>query len=353
MTDTVPCEIEVTVLNAANDKQRQSPDAHTSPEQQTNSTRAHSCCNHSASSTKLAGVDAYFVKDIDTSVELEPTLWRRLAIESLGTYALAFNVELTNGNPQAGPIIGFFLVCILFLGLQISGPHMNPAITMMVLGRKGMNLVHAALMIGTQIVSAILGALSAYSIIQTRHGNVTPDPYLPEGADHAPVQPIFVKLNEDTGYLASFFIEFSLAFVFCSIAMTCASAVKNRVSSVQMLIMAIFTTACCEIMGDISGAMLNPATCIAMNIVSSLKFPETGTAHLWIYLLSVPLGGVCSGFVFRQVQRAHTNAKLRFHPSFRINNGIERQEAGRREMARIVNEETANSSMTYSSTSEL
>lgn len=257
-------------------------------------------------------------KEKDTSLETEPTLWRRLCLEGLGTFALAFNAELANALPFGHFVAGGYLVCILFLGLQVSGSHMNPAITLCILCRYGMPLFQVLCMVAVQCLCAIFGAVIAYGVIKSRGDNVTPlGPH-----DYAPINPSLLMVNDATGFPLTILLEIVLTFGFCCIALTCASAIKNRVSSTQMLVLMSYTVLCVAVMGPVSGSVLNPAVGLAQNIVGSFKWEEEGARDLWVFVMSTCVGGMLAGLTFRAIHAIKNREKRHIHPSFVVNSNV-------------------------------
>ncbi len=267
----------------------------------------------------MAELDPYLnPKEKDTSLETEPTLWRRLCIEGLGTFALGFNAELSGAIPFGGYIAGGYLVSVLFLGLQVSGSHMNPAITLTILCRYGMPILHVILFAATQCLCALFGATVAYGIIRSRDNFTTPL----FSNDYAPTAPGLLMVQDYTGYPLTILLEILLTFGFCSIALTCASAAKNRVSSVQMLILMTYTILCVNVMGPISGSVLNPAVGLALNIVGSYKYEDEGARDLAIFAASTCIGGIIAGLGFRLIHAIKSREPRPIHASYKVHSKV-------------------------------
>ena len=258
-------------------------------------------------------------KEKDTSLETEPTLWRKLLVEGLGTFLLGFTAELSVDIPFGGYVAGAFLVTVLFFGLQVSGSHMNPAITLTVMARYGMPLfssIRDVVLFGaTQCLCALGGATIAFAIFfenRKMHDKLFPN-------DYAPNIPALLEVKDATGYPLTILFELVLAFGFCCIALTCASAVKNRVSSSQMLILMTYTMLCANVMGPISGAVLNPAVGLALNIVGAYHYEDRGAKDLWVFAIATCGGGLLAGSVFRLVAWYKNKQPRSVHASFKIN----------------------------------
>lgn len=75
-------------------------------------------------------------------------------VEFLGTF-IFLSVIIITGNPLA---IGLTLSCVIWFGSKVSGGHFNPAVNVMMLLDKKINITE---FIG-QTLTQILGAICAY-----------------------------------------------------------------------------------------------------------------------------------------------------------------------------------------------
>jgi aquaporin Z len=104
-----------------------------------------------------------------------PTMTRRLVAEGVGTFALIFfgcASTIVNVYPGAGyNLLGIALVHALVLGvavtatMNISGGHINPALTIGLLSGKRIEPKAAGAYIVAQLVGAVLGALMVKLLI--------------------------------------------------------------------------------------------------------------------------------------------------------------------------------------------
>ena len=81
-----------------------------------------------------------------------------ILVEFLGTFLFLLTIVIT-GNPL---IIGLALAFLIYLGLDISGGHFNPAVTLMTLFNNGIKIDDASGYIIAQITGGIL-AISLYN----------------------------------------------------------------------------------------------------------------------------------------------------------------------------------------------
>jgi aquaporin Z len=84
-----------------------------------------------------------------------------IIVEFIGTFLFLFVIVLT-GNPV---VIGGALAFLIYLALNISGGHFNPAVTLMTLFNNGIALDNASGYIIAQITAGIL-AVSAYNYMK-------------------------------------------------------------------------------------------------------------------------------------------------------------------------------------------
>ncbi len=196
--------------------------------------------------------------------------------ESLGTFALVFcgtgaiiiNHETNGAVTHVGIAMTFGLIvtAMIYAFGNISGAHINPAVTIaFALVKK-----FPAKEVMPYIISQLTGALVASGILHFLFpGNEWLGSTMPAGSD-----------------LQSFILEFILTFFLMLVIMSVAHGSKEQgmfaglaIGSVVML-EAMFA-------GPICGASMNPVRSIAPAIVSG--HPE----HLWIYL-TAPLAGAIS-----------------------------------------------------------
>jgi len=89
---------------------------------------------------------------------LLPTL-----VEFMGTF-IFLSVIVATGNPWA---IGAALAILIFLGIDVSGGHYNPAVTLMTLYNKDITITTAVSYIVAQIAGGIL-AITTHNLFKAR-----------------------------------------------------------------------------------------------------------------------------------------------------------------------------------------
>jgi len=202
---------------------------------------------------------------------------KKYTAEFIGTFALVFcgtgaiiiNQESGGVITHAGIAITFGLIVmsmIYALG-NISGCHINPAVTIAFTLAKKFPLKQVLPYVGSQLAGAFLASITLGYLFPY---NNTLGATLPSGAA-----------------LQSFIIEFILTFFLMLVIINVATGSKEQgmfaglaIGSV-VLLEAMFA-------GPISGASMNPARSIAPAVVSG------SIQHLWVYIIAPILGAAAA-----------------------------------------------------------
>jgi len=202
---------------------------------------------------------------------------KKYIIEGLGTYFLVLFMGLT-GNPIA---IGIGLSILVYMGYHISGAHYNPAVSLALVFRGEISVMQCIKYTLSQCTGAFL---AAYSIILL-------------GADALSV----VSNTSDTAsfFLAEIIFTFLLVFVILNVTMH--PDTKNN----QYYGLAIgLTVAVGQFsVGDISGAIFNPAVSFGPSLLSiinpDLEFSNILSHNFFIYYLGATLvGSIMASLLF-------------------------------------------------------
>ncbi|MEA1972285.1 MAG: aquaporin [Candidatus Cloacimonadota bacterium] len=199
----------------------------------------------------------------------------KLISEFMGTFSLVFTgCGAIIVNDLYGNILGHFGISIVF-GLiimamiysvgNVSGAHLNPAVTIGFYSVKRINLKQALLYIVSQIFGALFASV-LLKIIFLSHPNL--------GAT-----------TPSGNILTSFLIEVILTFLLMFIIINVSTGHKEKGIMAGVAIGGFITLAAL-MGGPVSGASLNPARSIGPSIVSG------NLHHLWIYILAPILGAV-------------------------------------------------------------
>ncbi len=207
---------------------------------------------------------------------------RKCVAELLGTFALVFcgtgaivvNEQTNGAISHAGIAITFGLIVmamIYSLG-NISGAHLNPAVTIAFTIAKRFQLKQAFPYIISQLSGAFLASVTLKYLFPI---NETLGATLPSGTE-----------------MQSFILEFILTFFLMLVIINVATGSKEQGMFAGL---AIGSTVLLEAMfaGLICGASMNPAKSISPAIVSGQ------TQHLWIYIVAPIIGAALAIPVFK------------------------------------------------------
>ena len=202
--------------------------------------------------------------------------------ELLGTFALVFCgtgaivIDQQSGGAvtHVGVAIkfGFIVMAMIYALGDISGAHMNPAVTIAFTIAKRFQLKQVLPYLISQLIGALLASVMLKYLFPT---NETLGTTLPAGSE-----------------MQSFVLEFILTFFLMLVIINVATGSKEQRIFAGL---AIGSTVLLEAMfaGPICGASMNPARSISPAIISG------HIEHLWIYIAAPVLGAVFAIPVFK------------------------------------------------------
>lgn len=206
--------------------------------------------------------------------------WRLFLAECLGTFALVFcgTGAIVVNDLSGGALglvgisfaFGIIVIAMIYILGNISGCHINPAVTIALWVGKSISKSAAIIYILAQIIGAFLASFLLTFLFPD---NLTLGATLPSG-----------------GILPSFLMEFVLT-LFLMLTIYGVSSRKDF-SSISGLIIGLIVTGIILIAGPISGGSFNPARSIAPAIVSG------NVTALWVYIIAPVLGAVTATFIW-------------------------------------------------------
>lgn len=201
----------------------------------------------------------------------------RYVTEFIGTFFLVFAIGMTaaSGLTAAPLAIGSMLMVMVYMGGHVSGAHYNPAVTLAVNMRGGMDKADVLPYMGAQVVGAWLSAGTVYLITGS---TFSPAPSADAGA----------------ALLSEFLVTFALVLVILHVAT--ADATKGN--SYYGLAIGFTVAAGAYTVGPISGGAFNPAVGIGPAIVDTLS-GNGSLGNLWLYLVGPVLGAMAAVPVFK------------------------------------------------------
>jgi len=200
-------------------------------------------------------------------------------IEFLGTFFLTLTVAINSSvsgrdpsHPLAAFAIGGVLMSMVFMGGHISGGHYNPCVTLgvRIAGRGKISNTDTAIYIVVQLLGGLAAAAVGYGLT---------------GSGFAPA-PI-----DSPHSLRALGVEFLFAFALVSAVLNVATTRSQSGNSFFGLAIGFIVLAGVITVGDMSGAVFNPAVATGAIIVKSIA--QAGTfKYIWIYWVA-PL---CASF---------------------------------------------------------
>lgn len=213
-----------------------------------------------------------------------PSLPTRCTAEFAATFIVALTVNLNViSDSKATPwSAAAALVCLVYALGDVSGAHLNPAVTVAnLLGGNGNCDVAVAV---AYIISQVAGGLAA-GAVGVAFGAA-------KGSDTAEVQPMF-GTTWQCAATAELFFTFVLAYVFLAIASTSQQPQNSRRNFPIGLAIASCVTAGGVAIGSISGGYLNPAVTVSAAIRSK------AVGFVMHYVAFQIMGGIMAAAAFR------------------------------------------------------
>src|SRR5690242_18571593 len=197
--------------------------------------------------------------------------------EFIGTFFLVLTIGCTVIPGAAGVIaplaIGAALMAMVFAGGHISGAHYNPAVTLAVFIRGKCSAADVIPYWIAQIAAAVAAAFVAVFLC---------------GKSGTPM----TIANVPAAFVAEFAFTFALAYVVLNVA-TAKGTANN---SFYGLAIGMTVMAGAFAVGNVSGAVFNPAVAVGVGLMKLLPF-----SSLWIHILADFAGGAAAAAVFKVV----------------------------------------------------
>jgi len=223
--------------------------------------------------------------DLFDRIFMKNSTSRRLAAEAFGTFCLVFagTGAIIVNDASGGTIshvgialtFGLIVLAMIYALGDVSGCHLNPAVTLGFIVARRIDARWALPYIGSQLAGAIAASLALRAMFPT---SVTLGATLPAGPS-----------------LQSFVLELILALMLMFVILSVSTGSKEKGLLAGVAIGAVIALEAL-FAGPISGASMNPARSLAPALVS-LHFE-----HLWIYLTAPIAGAMISVTACRCIQ---------------------------------------------------
>ena len=197
--------------------------------------------------------------------------------EFVGTFFFILTIGCTLIGADAGVIpplaIGAVLMVMVYAGGHISGAHYNPAVTLGVLIR---GKIKAADVV-PYVVAQLLAAAAAAATVKFLRAGVAVTPMTPN------LLPVL---------LAEFLFTFALVYV----VLNSATAEGTSGNSFYGLAIGMTVMTGAFAVGDISGAVFNPAIAVGISILGLSSW-----SNIWIYLVANFAAAVVAALIFNMI----------------------------------------------------
>lgn len=203
----------------------------------------------------------------------------RYVTELVGTFflVLAVGMSSVSGNPAAPLAIGSTLMVMVYMGGHVSGAHYNPAVSVGVWLRGGLEAGDLGPYLAAQLVGAILAGLAVMAM--------TGQTFAPAPAADAGLVPVL---------LAEVLVTFALVLVILNVATHPAT----EGNSYYGLAIGFTVLAGAYLVGPVSGGAFNPAVGLGPILVDSV-LGDGSMAYAWIYVVAPVAGGIAAVPIFR------------------------------------------------------
>ena len=238
-------------------------------------------------------------------VSTEPSNLLKMVAEGLGTAFLVFlgcgavasTVFLNHvsaqklNEAQLGFIgLGFAVgICAAAYTIgKVSGAHVNPAVTIGFWATRRINTPTAVMYIIAQFVGAVIGALAIVDVFS--------------GTNIAKLGGLGITAYNPTytSAIGAMFAEAIGTFVFMMVITSMANDSRSP-AGWGGLIIGLTLGAVIFVMGDITGASLNPARTFGPYLIQSLFGGPVDWGQIWIYIVGPIIGAVAAAFTYDYV----------------------------------------------------
>ena len=227
---------------------------------------------------------------------------KKLICECLGTAVLCFfacGVAVWTGVNTVATALAFGLVIVAMaysIG-NISGCHINPAVTIAMMIRKEMSVKEGLLYMCAQGVGAFVGSLLLALSVRgfgALGGNA--------------IQPILMSNGEldALSYIGAFVIELVLTFVFVFVIIAITDK-KHDNTKIAGLVIGL-TLVLVHLVGlGFTGTSVNPARSLAPAVLQAFAGNTTSLTQIWIWILAPLAGGALAALIYNLLFGKKTN----------------------------------------------
>lgn len=230
---------------------------------------------------------------------------KKYVAEFIGTCVLvtvACSVAVATGNLVATALaFGLVIVAMAYSIGNISGCHINPAVSFAMLLSKKMTVKDFFLYVAAQILGAIVGAVlvglicgsfinNAYTVSHGIFGSF--------GQNAA--QPLLVGAYGEGGALGiALAVEIILTFIFVMAILGVTSKTDNK--AVTGIVIGLALTLVHLIGFNLTNTSVNPARSIGPALFSMISKDYTAISQIWIFIVGPLAGGALAAVVYNML----------------------------------------------------
>ncbi|SEF10101.1 aquaporin Z [Rhizobiales bacterium GAS191] len=221
----------------------------------------------------------------------------KLLAEFIGTFALVFigagaaavvgGGAGLNGMGAIAFAHGLTVMVFVFAYGNLSGGHVNPAVTVGVLAAGAITIGEAVGYIVSQLVGGVAGAL----LLRTVLGGAATGLGTPELANGLALGTTIVTITPGAGFV----IEAVLAFFLVTVVLS--TAVAGRAGNLAPLAIGMTLTLNIIMGGALTGAAFNPARALGPMIVTG------NLSDAWLYVAAPIVGAIIAAFIHAGLAR--------------------------------------------------
>jgi len=207
-----------------------------------------------------------------------------------GTMILVSTIVFISATGRETSAIPLGLYCAILIGGHVTGAHYNPAVTLaVVIGRKHFDKLDLAILfyMVPQFIGGFLGFLIPKFFV---------DYFIVE--DYG--IPLLPYLNSDGDYanFNALLVEIWATFIFTLVwlCVTNPDTYHTDIGAINGACVVIGLWVGINIASKVSGAALNPAVGLSLNVCSKVFYSNSETlGKVWIYLVGPWVGSILSG----------------------------------------------------------
>lgn len=225
------------------------------------------------------------------------SLTKKCIAEFIGTFVLVFfaagTAVVTQANVVATALaFGLVIVAMAYSIGNISGCHINPAVSIAMLFLKKLNVKEFIFYVLAQLLGAILGAAALYGICVASGVDITV--WATSG---------YIAGSTEIGaILASFGLEIIMTFVF--VYVICNVLEDNKINHMEGLIIG-FTLTLVHLLGiNLTGTSVNPARSFGPALMRMIfNGGSVGLEQVWLFIVAPLIGGLLAAIVFKYLHK--------------------------------------------------